>query len=96
MLKFLSSRVKIKAVKSAKEKAGLMLEELGQSVGRTLYLEEIIDHNSYEDIPFYDYRRRYNGPGAVSRALAADSEPLNFSSFNLEYQVMVRFQIEEK
>ena len=86
-------KVKVNAVKSAKAKAKNMMDELGQEVGSTLFIEEKVDLESDYGYP-YD-RHSYSYTGAVKRALATSySEPVGFEKILLEYQVLVRFEIE--
>ncbi|MFK7951882.1 MAG: SIMPL domain-containing protein [Ekhidna sp.] len=88
----LKMKVKVNAVKSAKAKAENMMEELGQDVGSTLFIEEKVDLESDYGYPF---DMHYSYTGAAKRALAGSySEPVSFEKIQLDYQVLVRFEIE--
>ncbi|MEP5611389.1 MAG: SIMPL domain-containing protein [Cyclobacteriaceae bacterium] len=79
--------VKVAAVRSAKEKAVRMLEELGKTVGDPLYIQE--RNNGY--YPQNDVAMR----GASNFSVQEESAPdLDFRTITLRYSVQVRFSID--
>lgn len=79
--------VKVLAVKSAKEKAERMLMELGNRVGKPLYIQE---RNT-------GYRPQYNQAMARSASFASDEQAyanLDFRTMVLQYGVQIRFGID--
>lgn len=91
--------VKFEAVKSAKSKADGMLEQLGQEVGKTLFIEEkekFLPSEYFQNYSRYAYSNRMNGTGAVSRSVSDTSYEmpvLSFKKIELAYNVLVRFEI---
>ena len=87
------SQVKVGAIKSARQKADLMLKEIGQEVKGLLFIEELgREIESYE----YDHYDNYRySMGALSRAVSDDrDENLNFREITLKYKILARFEIE--
>lgn len=84
--------VKIMAIKAAKEKAGYLLEAVGEKVGHPLY---IIERETYE--PEYPIMLR----GAANMMMKMEDstenipEPeISFKNMKLKYKVFVRFAIQ--
>ncbi len=78
--------VKVAAVRSAKEKAERMLEELGNSVGQPLYIKEL-NQGYYPGSSDFQIR----GVASVSNEALPD---LDFRTIVIQYNVQVRFAIE--
>jgi len=83
-------QAKIEAVRNAKQKATLLTKELGQTVGRTLYLRENGDYTEYP----MENRNRYTRQMMLKSSAQSD-EPaqIEFQKIRLEYSVTVRFEI---
>ncbi len=80
--------VKVEAVRSAKEKAQRMLEELGNKVGDPLYIQEI-------NQGYYPRNTDLSIRSATSFAMESEALPdLDFQTIVLQYSVQVRFAID--
>ena len=82
--------VKVEAMKCAKEKAVLLSEAIGQSVGRALYISE--------NEPVYTPRRSvnmlYSAKSMAADEFAIEDEvDLEFETIKLRYTVHVRFEL---
>lgn len=86
----LKMKVKVNAIKSAKNKANNMMTEIGQEVGSALFIEEkmVNDPSHYDDWNYSSSRY-----GAAKRAVASSYESPSFTKIKLEYHVLVRFEI---
>lgn len=83
--------VKIIAVKAAKEKAGYLLEAIGESVGKPLMIQE---RESYDDVmPMANYRMKAMGAMADSEMAQEELPELSFQKIKLKYSVFARFEI---
>lgn len=83
--------VKIEAIKQAKEKAGYLLEAIGEKAGKPLIVQE---RESYDDIRPMMIRGKAAGVAAEYEA-ANETEPeISFQKIKLKYAVFVRFAIE--
>jgi len=82
--------VKILAIKAAKEKAGYLLEAIGETVGKPMMIQE---RESYDDI--MPMPRMAN----MKMAMSADAEfaeevpEISFQKIKLKYSVFARFEI---
>lgn len=79
--------VKVAAVRSAKEKAQRMLEELGNEVGQPLLIQEV-------SRGYYPRNARQE---SLSYSISADTETLpdlDFRTITIQYSVQVRFAID--
>lgn len=84
--------VKIIAVKAAKEKAGYLLEAIGEWVGKPLMIQE---RESYDDImPMANYRIKAMSAMADSEMAHEEMPELSFQKIKLKYSVFARFEIE--
>ncbi len=82
--------VKIMAVKAAKEKAGYLLEAIGETVGKPLMIQE---RESYDDImPMANYRMKAIAM-AESEMAQEELPELSFQKIKLKYSVFARFEI---
>jgi uncharacterized protein len=83
--------VKIIAVKAAKEKAGYLLEAIGESVGKPLMIQE---RESYDDVmPIANYRMKAMSAMAESEMAPEEMPELGFQKIKLKYSVFARFEI---
>lgn len=83
--------VKIIAVKAAKEKAGYLLEAVGESAGKPLMIQE---RESYDDImPVANYRMKAMATMADSEMAPEELPELSFQKIKLKYSVFARFAI---
>ncbi|HSO87805.1 MAG TPA: SIMPL domain-containing protein [Draconibacterium sp.] len=83
--------VKIMAVKAAKEKAGYLLEAIGESVGKPLMIQE---RESYDDVmPVANYRMKAMEVMAESDMAPEELPELSFQKIKLKYSVFARFEI---
>jgi uncharacterized protein YggE len=83
--------VKIIAVKAAKEKAGYLLEAIGESVGKPLMIQE---RESYDDVmPIANYRMKAMSAMADSEMAPEEMPELSFQKIKLKYSVFARFAI---
>lgn len=83
--------VKMMAVRNAKEKAAYLLEAIGESLGKPLYIQE---RENYNEMPLM----RKTAMLAVAAPEAADNQEqplpeLTFQKIKLKYQVSARFAI---
>lgn len=82
--------VKIEAIKNAKEKAGYLMEAIGQEAGRALYVQEF----NYGVFPYAQEARYDMAASRVKvRGAAGDVPDLEFEKIKLKHQVLVRFEI---
>lgn len=83
--------VKMIAVKAAKEKAGYLLEAIGETVGKPLMIQE---RETYDDVmPMANYRMKAMGAMADSEMAPVELPELSFQKIKLKYSVFARFEI---
>jgi len=83
--------VKILAVKAAKEKAGYLLDAIGESVGKPLMIQE---RETYDDImPMANYRMKTMAVMEDSQMAEEVLPELTFQKIKLKYSVFARFEI---
>jgi uncharacterized protein len=83
--------VKMIAVKAAKEKAGYLLEAIGETVGKPLMIQE---RETYDDVmPMANYRMKAMGAMADSEMAQEQLPELSFQKIKLKYSVFARFAI---
>lgn len=80
--------VKILAVKAAKEKAGYLLEAIGESVGKPLMIQE---RESYDDV--MPMPRMAMMKAEASDMVQEELPELSFQKIKLKYAVFARFAI---
>jgi uncharacterized protein YggE len=83
-------QVKIDAIKAAKNKAEYLVESIGDTLGRTLLIEEI------EPTYSYNYYGNYSNSNSFSNNVTVynTSDYANsFQTINLRYEIKVRFEI---
>lgn len=76
---------KIEALKAARQKAAYLVESLGQKLGNVLRIIEPEDRNYYH----------FQSQSAMSNVAlqSYDSNPENFKTIKLRYQMTARFEI---
>lgn len=81
-------KVKIEAIKAAKEKATYLLESLGDSIGQVISVVEINsgDNNYY-------WKQRDNISNTIISSSGNDAEDSNIRKIKLRYEVKVSFEI---
>jgi uncharacterized protein YggE len=82
--------VKIIAVKAAKEKAGYLLEAIGETVGKPLMIQE---RESYNEMPEANYRMKTLSEMADNEMALEELPELSFQKIKLKYSVFARFEI---
>jgi len=83
--------VKTMAVKAAKEKAGYLLEAIGETVGKPLMIQE---RETYDDVmPVANYRMKTMAVMAESEMAPEELPELSFQKIKLKYSVFARFEI---
>jgi len=93
-IKTLEQKVKIEAIKSAKEKASAVAEAIGQDIGRAIYINEFNDNIGV-------YRTLQDKTGGIKIRGASglknktqDTEPdIEFDKIRLTYKIKVRFEL---
>ena len=84
--------VKILAMKAAKEKAGYLLEAVGETVGKPLMIQE---REMYDDIMPVTRMANMKAMAMEDSGLAAEDIPeLTFQKIKLKYSVFARFAIQ--
>jgi len=83
--------VKIMAVKAAKEKAGYLLEAIGESVGMPLMIQE---RESYDDIMPMPLMANMKMAMSADAEFVAEVPEISFQKIKLKYSVFTRFAIE--
>ena len=84
--------VKIIAVKAAKEKAGYLLDAIGEKVGKPLMVQE---REQYDDVmPMANYRMKAMGVMTDSEMAPDEMPELSFQKIKLKYSVFARFAID--
>jgi uncharacterized protein len=85
---------KMEAVKAAKLKAEYMLEAIGEKIGKTLFIQEVIDYTDYQN---YQHTMQNGSLSSNSVVTMQDNlktgETLNFSNIKLKYNILARFEI---
>jgi uncharacterized protein YggE len=89
-IKNFRKQVKMMAVQAAKEKAGYLLEAIGESVGKPLFIQE---RETYDD--FQPLRKSAMMANVALEAAGQDAEipELSFKKIKLKYSVFARFAI---
>jgi len=85
------NEVKIMAVKAAKEKAGYLLEAIGESVGKPLMIQE---RESYDDIMPMPLMANMKMAMSADAEFATEVPEISFQKIKLKYSVFARFAIE--
>jgi uncharacterized protein len=86
--------VKIEAVRMAKLKAEYMLEAIGEKLGKTMLIQEIIDYIDYQNYLDKAQGGQLSSNSMLSMQEALKSgEILSFSKIKLKYNVLARFEI---
>ena len=89
-IKNFRKQVKMMAVQAAKEKAGYLLEAIGESVGKPLFIQE---RENYDE--FQPMRKSALMPNMAMEAADQESllPELSFQKIKLKYSVFARFAI---
>ena len=82
--------VKILAVKAAKEKAGYLLEAIGETVGKPLMIQE---REQYDDIMPMPRMANMKMAMADEAAVMEEMPEISFQKIKLKYSVFARFEI---
>jgi len=83
--------VKILAMKAAKEKAGYLLEAIGEAIGKPMMIQE---RETYDDVmPLANYRMKAMSTMAESEMAPEELPELSFQKIKLKYSVFARFEI---
>ena len=82
--------VKILAMKAAKEKAGYLLEAIGETVGKPLMIQE---RETYDDIRPMMIRGKAAGVQAEYEMADEAVPEISFQKIKLKYSVFARFEI---
>jgi len=83
--------VKIMAVKAAQEKAGYLLEAIGETIGKPLMIQE---RESYDDIMPMPRMANMKMAMSADAEFAAEVPEISFQKIKLKYSVFARFAIE--
>lgn len=85
---------KMEAVRVAKQKAEYMLEAIGEKIGKTILIQEIIDYSESQN-----YIQRMQSGSITSNSMLTmeesmkTGETLSFSKIKLKYNILARFEI---
>ena len=81
--------VKIKAMEAAKEKAALMVQAIGQELGKALYIQEQ-NYGFYQEKSLGVPNIMIRGASVLNEKVEPDIE---FEKINLNYSILARFEI---
>jgi len=83
------NEVKINAIKAAKEKAEMLVDAIGQSIGEAFYIEELKIINT-------ETNNNFRGGTAIYESNAFDyyKYSAEFDKIELQYNVLVRFKLQ--
>lgn len=84
---------KIAAIKAAKEKATLLTNEIGESIGKVLYIREQGDYTEYPLRDKYGERRPLMMRMSSDKLSRESAPSIDFQQIKLEYSVSARFEI---
>lgn len=89
-IKNFRKQVKMMAVQAAKEKAGYLLEAIGESIGKPLFIQE---RENYDE--FQPFRKSALMANVTMEAAGQDANlpELSFQKIKLKYSVFARFAI---
>jgi len=93
-IKKIEQRVKIDAIKSAKEKASALANAVGQDIGRAIYINEFDDNvGVYKTLQGKTAGIRIRGISSIKNK-AQETEPdIEFDKIKLTYKIKVRFEL---
>lgn len=90
-IKNLRKQVKMMAVKDAKEKAAYMLEAIGESLGKPIFIQE---RESFDEMPRMQMAAvMMKGADDANQDKESELPELSFQKIKLKYQVSARFAI---
>ena len=84
--------VKINAIKAAKEKAEAMTGAINQTIGKAIYIQEIDNPNYRTAMQSRASNVVVKGYGSVSSTDSSQPD-LEFEKINLQYSILVRFEL---
>ena len=90
------NQIKINAIKAAREKAEALVYEIGQSVGRAIYIEELDNIriiNSLSGKVSGVQVSNITIRGAMSDEVVQTEPEIEFEKIELQYSIMVRFEL---
>ena len=89
---------KMEAVKAAKTKADYMLGAIGESAGKALFIKEIADESESSLSSNFGRGLMSNSVGGFTGAPSSSADPgtLTFTKIRLRYEVLARFEIQQK
>lgn len=89
-IKNFRKQVKMMAVQAAKEKAGYLLESIGESVGKPLFIQERENYDEFQPL-----RKSAMIANVTMEAVGQDTNlpELSFQKIKLKYSVFARFAI---
>jgi uncharacterized protein YggE len=82
-------QVKINALKAAKEKAGYLVESVGQKIGKVLYIVEVAD-NPY---PVFRSKNMYSNTAMMMEGSDDSSNYDEFKKIKIRYEIQAKFEI---
>jgi uncharacterized protein len=86
--------VKVKAIKAAREKAVFMVEAIGQSIGGAIYIQEINNNVFQGRLAGVTSNIVIRGLSSVKQQNIVQEPQIEFEKINLEYSVLVRFELQ--
>ncbi len=94
----LRRETKMEAVKAAKMKADYMLGAIGESAGKTVYIKEIVadDERSVSRGVLGGFANTSSNTFAAVAIPSADPGTLTFTKIKLRYEILARFEIQQK
>jgi uncharacterized protein YggE len=94
----LRRETKMEAVKAAKTKADYMLGAIGESAGKALFIREIADESDASISSNISRGLMSNSSNSYAAAITQISDPgtLAFTKIKLRYEVLARFEIQQK
>ncbi len=94
----LRRETKMEAVKAAKMKADYMLGAIGESAGKTVYIKEIVNNDEQPAISrgVLGYANTSSNSFSAVSIPSADPGTLTFTKIKLRYEVLARFEIQQK
>lgn len=90
-MKDFRKEVKTKALQAAKEKAGYLLESIGEKVGDVIEIKELEDHY-FSPEPMYA-QARMMASNAIAETISVGDSDLEFQKIKLSYKMMAVFKI---
>ena len=86
----LKKEVKVKAIKSAKTKAELLTQAIGQNIGRAIYIQEI-EYGDYQ--PMMMNMRKEKTAFASADSISETEPSIEFQKIKLSSSIAVKFEL---